>query len=798
MDKGIIDTVAKHSTLLYGKDDEERLVGIHQVSDSSIRLYSRTEKGKTVWRDELFYPFFFLSEGSLLEKFSPGGNNRHWLIRLNGQNYYQYLAIFSSWNDYRTAIDHIRQKTVWRESEEDKGVQNLPVSQLLYNKGDAVTQYLMQSGKTMFKGMIFEDLHRIQLDIETYFKPQPGTSSKVEIGKDQIIIVSMCDNRGWEQVIHTKGRSEKDLLEELVRIMTEKDPDVIEGHNIFNFDLPYIQRRCEINNVAFTIGRDGSIPRSFQTGIRFSERTIDFTFFDVQGRHVIDTYFLVQAYDATKRSMPGYGLKAAARHFGVAAENRTYVDYKDMAAVWETEPDRLLDYALDDVRETREIAALLSGSNFYLTQMIPYTYAHSSRIGPAAKIEAIMVRDYLRVKEALPKPGIGQQYSGGYNEVFRKGILGPIVYADVESLYPSIMLTYNVRPKSDTRNIFPDILSKLKDLRFEAKDAAKQERNKGETQLADNLEALQGSFKIIINAMYGYLGFSSGLFNDYEEADRVTSTGREIARQMIREFEQRGARIIEVDTDGILFIPPEHIRSMDDEIALVNEVSSVMPEGITIGYDGRYKKMISYMKKNYALLNYDGTMKLKGSALISRSAEKFGREFVREGYIFLLEEDIQGLHDLYVTWKERIINHDWSIEDFSRTESMKQSMEQYIEDVKSGKRSKAITYELAKRKSLETKKGDRITYYVTGSGNASSHHDRGKLAEEWKNTSPDENTQFYLKRLDEFTQKFLPFFKAQDFSSIFSSDTLFSFSPEGIELQREIISTSDEHGYMEL
>lgn len=297
---------------------------------------------------------------------------------------------------------------------------------------------------------------------------------------------------------------------------------------------------------------------------------------------------------------------------------------------------------------------------------------------------------------------------------------------------------------------------------------------------------MQSSFKIIINAMYGYLGFGNGMFNDFEEADRVTTKGQEIAKKMIREFESRGAKVIEVDTDGIFLVPPPYVVTEEEERQLVCEVSSTMPQGIRIGFDGRFKKMISYMKKNYALLDYNEKLKLKGSAFVSRSGEKFGRDFVREGFILLLNDDIQGLHDLYVKYRNDLINHRLHISDFSRTESMKTTLDQYVSDVRAGKRSKSITYEIALRQGLEIAKGDRITYYVAGTGNPASFVENGRLAEEWNKEQPDENTGFYLKRLDEYAQKFLPFFKPQDFSSIFSADTLFAFSPEGIKVIKEI------------
>ena len=44
--------------------------------------------------------------------------------------------------------------------------------------------------------------------------------------------------------------------------------------------------------------------------------------------------------------------------------------------------------------------------------------------------------------------------------------------------------------------------------------------------------------------------------------------------------------------------------------------------------DGRAKAMLSYKKKNYALLGYDERITVKGSSLSSRSLEKFGRNFL--------------------------------------------------------------------------------------------------------------------------------------------------------------------------
>jgi DNA polymerase, archaea type len=67
---------------------------------------------------------------------------------------------------------------------------------------------------------------------------------------------------------------------------------------------------------------------------------------------------------------------------------------------------------------------------------------------------------------------------------------------------------------------------------------------------------LQNTFKILINSFYGYLGFAQGNFADFEAAARVTQIGRDLLKQMIDWLKGQGAQVIEVDTDGIYFVPP--------------------------------------------------------------------------------------------------------------------------------------------------------------------------------------------------------------------------------------------------
>ena len=531
--------------VLFGHDPTPRLVALHPLrqgngcDQSCMRVYQRSAPdGALTAQDVPYYPFLFLTDLRALRGFP---RQRFRCQTLQGRHAYRQLVVFDTWSAYHDAVRHL-------QAQPGAGV---------YRIANPAQQYLMQSGRTLFKDLAFDDLHRMQLDIEVVSKP--GTFPHAQRPEDRIVIVALSDNRGWHDVIDARGLSEKDMLERLVRTIRERDPDVIEGHNIYAFDLAYITARCARHGVVFAVGRDGSVPRQFGAAMRFAERSVDLPGMDIAGRHVIDTYLQVMAFDVFKRDLPGYGLKAAARYFGLQADDRTYVKGEDISQVWHSDPERLIQYARHDVVETERLARLLSGSAFYLTRMVPMPYGQVARTGPAAKIEALMVRAYLRQKHALPTGGSGggQHMRGGYVDIFATGVVGPIVYADVESLYPSIMLNYDVTPETDDLGLFQVLLRRLTDLRLDAKQRMQAATRREE---AGALDAQQSSYKILINSFYGQLGFSVALFSDYAAADRVARIGQEIIRQVLGAIRADGGRVVEVDTDGVLFVPPAGVE----------------------------------------------------------------------------------------------------------------------------------------------------------------------------------------------------------------------------------------------
>ncbi len=341
------------------------------------------------------------------------------------------------------------------------------------------------------------------------------------------------------------------------------------------------------------------------------------------------------------------------------------------------------------------------------------------------------------------------------------------------------MISKNIVPRTDSLKVFHTVLEHLTRLRLETKK--KMHDAEDETERS-RLDALQSSFKILVNSFYGYLGYARALFNDYAQADVVTRTGQELLKQMIQDIELHNGKVVEVDTDGLYFIPPGNVLGEKAERLFVERLSETLPNGINLGFDGRYEKMISYKKKNYALSGYDGRLSIKGSSLISRSMEHFGRTYVQRCVDFIINNRIQELHVLYLETERSIREHRLDVKDFARTETLKDSIEEYQLDVKSEKRNRSASYELAAASSRSYRQGDKISFYYTGGSANIKGFENAKEASEWDPNFPDENVEYYVKRLEEFSKKFEVFFSEKDFNAVFSSEDLFGFNPAAIAI----------------
>jgi DNA polymerase elongation subunit (family B) len=268
---------------------------------------------------------------------------------------------------------------------------------------------------------------------------------------------------------------------------------------------------------------------------------------------------------------------------------------------------------------------------------------------------------------------------------------------------------------------------------------------------------LQQTFKVLINSFYGYLGTEHHHFSDPEIAAQVTRHGREIIHQMLHWLGDKGAKPVEIDTDGIYFVPPPEVETEDQARVLVEDLSRTLPFGIDVSMDGRFPAMFSYKMKNYALLDGAGNMVVKGSALRSRGMEKYLREFLTEMLRLLLEGEGEGLHGLFEAYLDKIERHQLGISWLAKTETLRESLDSYQQKVRAKKRNPAALYELAMASGRDYKAGDQISHYVTGNKKKVRVYENCKLASDYDPSVPDENVAYYQEKLLNLYEKFKEF-----------------------------------------
>jgi DNA polymerase elongation subunit (family B) len=309
------------------------------------------------------------------------------------------------------------------------------------------------------------------------------------------------------------------------------------------------------------------------------------------------------------------------------------------------------------------------------------------------------------------------------------------------------MLQFDCFPQTDQLQIFRHLLTDLRTFRLETKGKMRAEKNPAQQR---HLHALQNTFKILINSFYGYLGFAQGHFADFDAAARVTQTGRELLKKMIEWLKVQGAKVIEVDTDGIYFVPPNENKMEGLREGLAGE----LPPGIEVEFDEQFEAMFSYKAKNYALLTNEGDVVIKGGALKSRGLEKFQRVFLEGMIKFIMQDKPEAITGLRDEFERQIRSGEMPIEMLMKTDTLQDSLDKYRTKIGAGGRNKAAAYELALTSGRNYKPGDQISYYIKVTPKKVAAYEAAKLVTDFDPQNRDENVDYYIAKLDELVKKF--------------------------------------------
>lgn len=563
--------------LLYGKGTDKGILSVEVVpnKENVVQVWKQ-DGGEVTSYYDTYTPYCYISKNDpLIDKFYEDTP----LVELLGTNPLNIMVESQTFSNIK-----------WIEKNAQKCY--VPFRQ---------SQWMLQTGQTLFKGMNFDDPLRLYFDLETYTAEgyDFSNSSRPE---DKIILIAIWTNKGHEMVLALnedgltpkmenvyRCKSEKILIEKFVKVIQELDPTVIANHRIYGYDFPYLRDRAQLLDVPLSLGRNGSEPYTFTTSMKFAEKSDEYENFSIYGRHVIDTYFLAKKWDQVNRKLESLGLKQCVQQLGLASDTRTYIEGDQIATVWRNEHEKwtredLIRYAIDDVKEAEILDQEWGIGIFEDTKMFPLPMQDVARYGTGNKIDLLFDRQYYRARWSIPVADEKQDYGGGYagSQVYGY-IRDPMVYADVSSLYPTLAELLEIQPPKDELMIFQEIIRSLKEVRYNVKYPSKdkfkeyeQTKDPNTLKLAKRLSGQDGALKLTLNTCaYGFIGWQWGKFNYYEGASLITEWGQKVIKKFNEQTEVLGGQVIRTDTDGSLIIVPEQYRGSEESelefIKLVEE-----------------------------------------------------------------------------------------------------------------------------------------------------------------------------------------------------------------------------------
>ena len=381
-----------------------------------------------------------------------------------------------------------------------------------------------------------------------------------------------------EETLHG---DEETLLKNFVKAINEHDPDIITGYNIDGYDLPLLVERCDVYGIDLKIGRDGSeLEHRMQR------------FWQAQGRVIADAWWNVKREVRPRQE----SLNAVAKE--LLGREKHDVNPKKMDEEWANNPDKVMEYCLEDAKLALEILEHIK---------VLQKYQH---LGSVAKLPlndvingmtSTMI-DSLMIRFADSK-GIGVPMTnrrkrtghieGGYVHSIDPGLYEWVCVLDFKSMYPSIIIDRNLcfstmseegeietplgvkfKSPEQKKGLLPELLVNL----MADRDEAKKLQAAAKTEDEENYyKRVQGAIKILMNSVYGVFASYFYRFTNLDIGASITAYAREYVKDILAELEKEGLEVIYGDTDSVFF------RSPHDDLEKTVEFGEKIAERYSVG-----------------------------------------------------------------------------------------------------------------------------------------------------------------------------------------------------------------------
>ena len=663
--------------LIYGKNDTENIVNI-SVKDETVFIY-REINGKIQLTK---VPF----ERWVLSPFHSTG-----AVKLNGKQHFQYIKKYKSEQEFQS----IRKK-IYEYN--------------LYHVTHKAESFMILNGYTYFKGMKPQDISILSFDIETTGLDANAADAEVKLITNTFRRIvpghSLKKHIIYKKTFNIEDyETQYDMIRDWCNFVMEENPSILVGHNIVMFDLPYLNKIMNKVGESLMLGRDGSYieiedrPRELR---KDGSQSYSYHRINCFGREIVDTFFLAIKYDIG-RKYESYGLKAIVRQEGLEKKGRTFIDASKIKHEWNDLEKRklIIQYAEEDSDDSLKLFDLMIPATFYIGQYVPKPLQIMTESATGSQLNAIMVRAYIQDGFAVAKSSEVEQFEGAIS-IGEPGIFRNCLKVDVASLYPSIMLQYEITDRNkDFNNVLLQILNFLRDERLLNKKKAKETDDR-------YYDELQNAQKVLINSMYGFMGAGNLNYNYPFGAAEVTRHGREILTTALDWATKiNNFKLVNCDTDSIMFCKSDMSTFSDKEQdELIVDLNSNYPETIKFEHDGYYPTVICLKAKNYVL--YDGKkIKLKGSGIKDQKKEAALREMLNQLIENLIFEDGCYVAGIYQKYIQEALNPT-DIKRWCQKKTLTKSVIQSATDPEARKNERVV-WEAIQSKNLQ--EGDKFYVY---------------------------------------------------------------------------------------
>ncbi len=613
---------------------------------------------------------------------------------------------------------------------------------------------------------ILEDVKIASLDIETH-NPDEKMLRFSDPKKDRIMLISLTFYEAGKNKKRNKifllnpGKikvklpsyvsvydDEREMLLGLKKEIEEQQVDVLLTYNGDNFDLPYIKERSA------RLGREIDF---FGERIRKSRTPMGETISRIETLQHIDVYKIVR-FLAAIEAYDIFQFKLERVYEYLFKESKMEFDKLKMSKSWE-DGDRelleLIEYNRQDSDGALRIALDFIDLFFGLSALLYLSLDDITRATTGQMVEQMtMLKAYDRKYLIPEKPGenevrerLKNPIKGAFVKEPERGLHKDIYVMDFQSLYPTIIISYNISPEmlnkkarkkmvvpggrwfaADNVGLISGTIKELLEKRLREKEALTK-LNKKFSEYRKKF-AKQWALKIILNSFYGYLAYARSRWYSRETAESITALGRFYLKKTIEEAEKTGLRVIYGDTDSLF------ISSKDEKkvMRFLKKINKELPGGMSLGLEGKFKAGIfverragmGVAKKRYALLDEKDNIKVVGFetvrrdwAEIAKKAQRKVIELVLKGRekeaVKYVKEKVGELRKGKTTLKDLVI--------YTR---LKKELKHYET---TGPHIEAV--KRAREKGQEIESGSLIGYIITKEGSTISK--KARLMEDAKN-----------------------------------------------------------------